>query len=130
MDHGFRPGRPGSRHWEDDGPTVVPLDPFLDLDVVGGDELFWPVPRLTDQVFAARQELPEVEAVYNPLPNSMHAPWNIAAIRAGKHVLTEKPFASNAAEAQTVQRAAEDADLVVFEGFRTPIIPSSPACSR
>jgi predicted dehydrogenase len=60
---------------------------------------------------------PEVEAVYNPLPNSMHAPWNIAAIRAGKHVLTEKPFASNAAEAQTVQRAAEDADVVVFEGF-------------
>jgi predicted dehydrogenase len=60
---------------------------------------------------------PEVEAVYNPLPNSMHASWNIAAIRAGKHVLTEKPFASNAAEAQSVQRAAEDADVVVFEGF-------------
>ena len=60
---------------------------------------------------------PEVEAVYNPLPNSMHAPWNIAAVRAGKHVLTEKPFASNAAEAQTVERAAEGAGVVVFEGF-------------
>ena len=42
---------------------------------------------------------PEVEAIYNPLANSLHAPWNKAAILAGKHVLTEKPFASNAAEA-------------------------------
>ena len=42
---------------------------------------------------------PEVEAIYNPLANSLHAPWNKAAVLAGKHVLTEKPFASNAAEA-------------------------------
>jgi predicted dehydrogenase len=45
---------------------------------------------------------PEVDAVYNPLPNSFHAPWNLAAIRAGKHVLTEKPFACNATEARQV----------------------------
>src|SRR2546428_476155 len=37
---------------------------------------------------------PEVEVVYNPLANALHGPWNLAAISAGKHVLTEKPFAS------------------------------------
>jgi predicted dehydrogenase len=44
---------------------------------------------------------PEVEVVYNPLANALHGPWNLAAIAAGKHVLTEKPFASNAEEART-----------------------------
>ena len=38
---------------------------------------------------------PEVDIVYNPLANSLHAPWNLAAVRAGKPVLTEKPFARN-----------------------------------
>ena len=38
---------------------------------------------------------PEVDVVYNPLANSLHAPWNLAAVAAGKPVLTEKPFASN-----------------------------------
>ena len=38
--------------------------------------------------------------VYNPLANGLHGPWNRAAIAAGKHVLSEKPFASNAAEAR------------------------------
>ena len=60
---------------------------------------------------------PEVEAVYNPLPNSLHAPWNLAAIAAGKHVLTEKPSACNAAEARQVHEAARQSDRVVFEGF-------------
>lgn len=60
---------------------------------------------------------PEVEAVYNPLANSLHAPWNRAAILAGKHVLTEKPFASNAVEAAGVRDLAKDRSLVLFEGF-------------
>ena len=60
---------------------------------------------------------PEVEAIYNPLANSLHAPWNIEAIRAGKHVLTEKPFASNAAEAAGVRDLARGSGLVLFEGF-------------
>ena len=41
---------------------------------------------------------PEVEVVYNPLANSLHGPWNLAAVAAGRHVLTEKPSASNATE--------------------------------
>ena len=60
---------------------------------------------------------PEVEAVYNPLPNSLHAPWNLAALHAGKHVLTEKPCAANADEAALVHRAAQGSDRIVFEGF-------------
>ncbi len=58
-----------------------------------------------------------VEAVYNPLPNAAHAPWNLAAVRAGKHVLTEKPAATNAAEARQVHDAAAGTGLVVMEGF-------------
>src|SRR5256885_15028547 len=60
---------------------------------------------------------PEVEAIYNPLANGLHAPWNLAAVQAGKHVLSEKPFASNAEEAVEVRDAAEAAGVVVLEGF-------------
>ncbi|WP_030622065.1 Gfo/Idh/MocA family protein [Streptomyces sclerotialus] len=60
---------------------------------------------------------PEVEVVYNPLPNGLHGPWNLAALAAGKHVLTEKPSASNAAEAAEVQKAAAGAGTVFMEGF-------------
>ena len=60
---------------------------------------------------------PEVEAVYNPLANALHGPWNMAAIAAGKHVLSEKPFASNAVEAAEVGEAGKRAGLIVTEGF-------------
>ena len=60
---------------------------------------------------------PEVEAVYNPLPNALHGPWNRAAIAAGRHVLSEKPFASNADEAAEVSDAARRAGVTVMEGF-------------
>ncbi|MBM7804432.1 putative dehydrogenase [Geodermatophilus bullaregiensis] len=60
---------------------------------------------------------PEVEVVYNPLPNALHGPWNLAAVAAGKHVLSEKPFASNAAEAADVRDAARRAGVTVVEGF-------------
>jgi predicted dehydrogenase len=60
---------------------------------------------------------PEVDVVYNPLANSLHAPWNLAAVRAGKPVLTEKPFAADASEADEVRRAAADVGVTVMEGF-------------
>jgi predicted dehydrogenase len=60
---------------------------------------------------------PEVDAVYNPLPNSLHAPWTLRAIAAGQHVLCEKPFTSNEAEAAEVAEAAKAAGLVVMEAF-------------
>ena len=59
----------------------------------------------------------DVEAVYNPLANALHGPWNLAAIQAGKHVLSEKPFASNADEARVVRDAAAAAQVTVMEGF-------------
>ena len=58
-----------------------------------------------------------VEVVYNPLPNSLHGPWNLAAVAAGRHVLTEKPSASNATEAAEVRDAAAAAGVTVLEGF-------------
>jgi predicted dehydrogenase len=60
---------------------------------------------------------PDVEVVYNPLPNALHGPWNLAAVAAGKHVLSEKPFASTADEAAEVRAAARDAGVTVVEGF-------------
>src|SRR5580693_4216462 len=60
---------------------------------------------------------PGIDAIYNPLPNSLHAPWTLEAIAAGKHVLCEKPFASNAAEAADVAEAASASGLVVMEAM-------------
>jgi predicted dehydrogenase len=60
---------------------------------------------------------PDVEAVYNPLANALHGPLNLATIAAGKHVLGEKPFASNAVEAQEVADAARVAGVTAMEAF-------------
>ena len=60
---------------------------------------------------------PDVEVVYNPLPNGLHGYWNRAAIAAGKHVLSEKPFAANAGEAAEVRDAAVAAGVTVLEAF-------------
>ncbi|MFY0406654.1 Gfo/Idh/MocA family protein [Solicola sp. PLA-1-18] len=59
----------------------------------------------------------EVEVVYNPLPNGLHGPWNLRAVAAGKHVLTEKPSTSDAAEAREVRDAAAAAGVQVVEAF-------------
>jgi predicted dehydrogenase len=58
---------------------------------------------------------PGIDAIYNPLPNALHARWTLAAIAAGKHVLCEKPFTSNAAEA--IAGEAERSGLTVMEAF-------------
>ena len=60
---------------------------------------------------------PAVDAVYNPLPNGLHGKWTLAALEAGKHVLCEKPFTANAAEAASVAKAADASGLVVMEAF-------------
>ncbi|MHB8328284.1 MAG: Gfo/Idh/MocA family protein [Acidimicrobiales bacterium] len=61
---------------------------------------------------------PDIDAVYNPLPNGLHGRWTMAAMAAGKHVLCEKPFTANADEAREVRSAAAQApELVVMEAF-------------
>ena len=59
----------------------------------------------------------DIDAIYNPLPNSLHAEWTIRALKAGKHVLCEKPFASNAEEAEEMARAARETGRVLSEAF-------------
>ncbi len=58
-----------------------------------------------------------VDAVYVALPNSMHHEWTLKALRAGKHVLCEKPLAANAAQAQEMFDAADKAGLLLVEAF-------------
>jgi len=80
------------------------------------------VERVHDS-YAALLDDREVEVVYNPLANGLHGPWNLAAVQAGKHVLTEKPSASNADEAREVRDAAAKAQVTVMEGFHYPYHP-------
>jgi len=74
------------------------------------------IPRVAD-TYQALVEDPDIDAVYNPLPNGLHAEWTIAALAAGKHVLCEKPFTSNALEAKAVGDVAASSGLVVMEAF-------------
>jgi predicted dehydrogenase len=60
---------------------------------------------------------PGLDAVYIPLPNGLHGRWMRAALDAGKHVLCEKPFTANAAEAATIADHAARSDRVVMEAF-------------
>ncbi|MGD0542605.1 MAG: Gfo/Idh/MocA family oxidoreductase [Tepidisphaeraceae bacterium] len=59
----------------------------------------------------------EIDVIYNSLPNSLHADWTIRALKAGKHVLCEKPLAMNAAEAEAMFDAARKAGRVLVEAF-------------
>ncbi len=58
-----------------------------------------------------------LDVIYNPLPNSLHCEWTLAALRAGKHVLCEKPLASNAAEAERMTQAAAASGKILGEAF-------------
>ena len=83
------------------------------------------VPRVLD-TYADLVNDPDIDAVYNPLPNGLHGYWTIAAIKAGKHVLCEKPFTANADEARTVAEVVNGhPGLVVMEAFHYQYHPAT-----
>jgi predicted dehydrogenase len=74
------------------------------------------IPRVHES-YAALIADPGIDAIYNPLPNSLHAEWTIRALEAGKHVLCEKPLAANATEAEAMVAAAGRSQRVLIEAF-------------
>jgi len=72
------------------------------------------------KVYDSYQEIiddPEITMIYNALPNNGHAPWNIKAMRAGKHVLSEKPASSNSEEAKLVEEVVLASGVTYMEAF-------------
>ena len=74
------------------------------------------IPFVRDDYRAVVEDA-SIDAVYNPLPISLHHSWTIEALRAGKHVLCEKSFASNAKQAEEMARVASDTGLVLMDAF-------------
>jgi predicted dehydrogenase len=73
-----------------------------------------------NKAFGSYEELladPEIEAVYNPLPNHLHVPWSIKAAEAGKHVLCEKPISITTPEAITLLKARDRTGMKIEEAF-------------
>ena len=66
---------------------------------------------------------PEIEAVYNPLPNHLHVPWSVKAAEAGKHVLCEKPIALTVAEAKQLVAARDRTGVKIQEAFMVRTYP-------
>ncbi|MGI9628799.1 MAG: Gfo/Idh/MocA family protein, partial [Longimicrobiales bacterium] len=67
--------------------------------------------------YQALLDAPDIDAVYIPLPNSMHLEWAVKAAQVGKHVLCEKPLALDVAECNEMIAAAEDAGVILMEAF-------------
>jgi predicted dehydrogenase len=77
-----------------------------------------------DKAYGSYEELladSEVDAIYNPLPNDQHVAWTLAAARAGKHVLCEKPFAMNARQAEELREVASQ--VHIMEAFMVRFHP-------
>ncbi|KZT53108.1 NAD(P)-binding protein [Calocera cornea HHB12733] len=77
------------------------------------------------QGYDAVLEDPEVDAVYNPLPNGLHYEWTMKALQAGKHVLLEKPATNTAAESERIFAFAKEKNLVVLEAFHYQFHPAT-----
>jgi D-xylose 1-dehydrogenase (NADP+, D-xylono-1,5-lactone-forming) len=76
----------------------------------------WKIPRAHGSYEAMLAD-PEIDVVYNSLPNQLHAEWTIKAVEAGKHVLCEKPLALSVAEVDAMQEAAHKHGRVIAEAF-------------
>jgi predicted dehydrogenase len=79
-----------------------------------------------EKYYGSYEELladPDIDAVYNPLPNHLHCPWSIKAMEAGKHVLCEKPLGLNSSEIEAMIRARDRCSVKAAEAF---MIKSNP----
>ena len=84
----------------------------------------------SDAPYAELLRRPDVDIVYNPLPNGLHLRWVLAALEAGKHVLCEKPLGMDAVQVEAMFAAASDADRVLVEAYMTPFHPRTEAMFR
>jgi xylose dehydrogenase (NAD/NADP) len=80
--------------------------------------------------YEAVLEDPEIDAVYNPLPNGMHASWSIRALRAGKHVLCEKPFTVTPDETRELMKVREESGRWLMEAFMYRFHPQMPLAKQ
>jgi D-xylose 1-dehydrogenase (NADP+, D-xylono-1,5-lactone-forming) len=90
---------------------------------------YWAKQLEIGRVFGSYQEMlddPEIDAVINTLPNSMHHEWTIRAAEAGKHILCEKPLAVNVREAQEMAAAARANNVLLMEAFTIRFVPQMP----
>jgi predicted dehydrogenase len=74
------------------------------------------VPGIAES-YGALIDSPDIDAVYNALPPNLHEKWSVEALRAGKHVLCEKPFAMNATQARRMVEAADASKRILIEAF-------------
>lgn len=76
----------------------------------------WNIPRAHGSYEALLAD-PEIDVIYNSLPNHLHAEWTVKALRAGKHVLCEKPLALSLDEVDAMTRTAQETGKVLAEAF-------------
>lgn len=77
----------------------------------------FPAMARTHASYEALVQDPEIDAIYNPLPNSLHREWTLRAAAAGKHVLCEKPLGLSAAECREMIAACQQHKVVLMEAF-------------
>ncbi len=87
-------------------------------DMVRADQYAreWKIPK----AYGRYEDLlsdPDIDVIYNPLPNSLHAEWTVKAAQSGKHVLCEKPLALSFAEIQAMKEAVQQSKVVIAEAF-------------